>query len=96
MSVDVMDTTEGIASSAMSAKEGSADGARAGRRRASSRWASDRGVTLTEPATTIPKMTAAAISAENESARFVDFCMTIALLLFSRGIAPGTEPGTRV
>src|SRR5688572_31470712 len=58
----------------MSAKEGSRtepERARAG----ASRCASDRGVTLTELATTIPKMTAAAMSTENERARFVDFSM---------------------
>src|SRR5687767_3133075 len=74
ISVEVIETTAGIVSSAMSAKEGSRtepERARAG----ASRCASDRGVTLTELATTIPKMTAAAMSTENERARFVDFSM---------------------
>jgi hypothetical protein len=40
-----------------------------------SRWASDLGVRSTELATTIPKMTAAAIRAEKDKARLVVFCM---------------------
>src|SRR5437667_7470710 len=69
-----MDTTPGIVSSAMSAKDGRTTEvvrARAG----ASRWASDRGVMLTEPATIIPKTTAAAIRTEKDNARLVDFCI---------------------
>src|ERR1700674_678310 len=76
MSVEVMETTEGIASSAMSAKDGTITPVvrtRAG----VTRWASERGVTLTETATTMPKTTAAAISTEKDKARLVDFCIRV-------------------
>jgi hypothetical protein len=74
MSVEVMETTEGIASSAISAKEGSARvAARGGRRLALclGLWRQ-----IVELATTIPKATAAAMSAENDRARLVDFTIT--------------------
>jgi hypothetical protein len=45
------------------------------------RWASDLGVTLMELATTMPKMTAAAISAEKESARLVVLSIETVFLL---------------
>ncbi len=94
MSVDVMETTEGIASSAMSAKEGSARvAARAGAD--VSRCASDFGVRSTEPATTIPKMTAAAIRTEKDSARLVDFCIRITCSLLEPGPGPGQSEETR-
>src|SRR5437879_4183602 len=83
MSVDVIETTDGIASWAMSAKDRPATGAAACDRAASvaSRCASERGVMFTELATTIPKTTAATIRAENERARLVLFSMTEILLL---------------
>ncbi len=82
MSVEVMETTEGIASWAMSANDGS--GAAPVRVRAAgvaSRWASERGVMLIELATTMPNTTAAAISAEKESARLVVFSISDVFLL---------------
>src|SRR6266496_4266650 len=87
ISVEVIETTENIVSSAMSATEGrinEPERARAG----ASRCASERGVTLTELATTIPKMTAAAMRTENERARLVDFSMVSLLLL--RPLPSGT------
>src|SRR5262245_39989571 len=91
MSVEVMETTEGMAPSAMSANEGTATGEAglAGRTRAGASFcASRRGVTLTEPATTIPKITAAAISTEKESACLVDFC-----IWFRGSSDPVRDPG---
>src|SRR5215471_15749885 len=73
MSVEVIETTDGIASWAMSAKEGAPATAACARGVAASRWASERGVMFTELATTIPKTTAAAIRAVRERARFVFF-----------------------
>ena len=70
MSVDVIDTTDGIASCAMSANE-TPPGTigRACAAGVASRCASERGVMWTEPATTMPNTTAAAIRAEKDRAR---------------------------
>src|SRR4051812_16459997 len=89
MSVDVMETTDGIASSAMSANEGRLRLAARTRPAGASRWASERGVTLTDPATTIPNTTAAAIKTEKDKALLVDFCIRV---ISPR--VPGTGRGT--
>src|SRR5512138_2631723 len=82
ISVEVIETTEDIVSSAISAKDGiNIEPVRAVRAGAS-RCASERGVTLTELATTMPKMTAAAIRTEKEMALLVDFSMASLLLLY--------------
>ena len=81
MSVDVIDTTDGIASCAMSAKDGSAAEPTRTLAGGASRWASERGVMLIELATTMPKTTAAAMSAEKERARFVVFSIMKLFLL---------------
>ena len=89
MSVDVMETTEDIVWSAMSAKEGRSTEPAVRVGGDVSRCASDFGVRSTELATTIPKITAAAIRTEKESARLVDFCMECSLLLWCRSLVPG-------
>src|SRR6478672_11990704 len=89
MSVDVIETTDGIASSAMSANEGRLRLAVRTRPAVASRWASERGVTLTDPATTIPNTTAAAIKTEKDKALLVDLCIRV----ISPQV-PGTGRGT--
>src|SRR6185369_4020847 len=86
MSVEVIETTDGMTSWAMSAKDGSSTPPPWGRAAGTvSRWASDLGVTWTEPATTIPKTTAAAIKAEKERARLMLLSMAeFFLLMLSR------------
>ncbi len=83
MSVEVIDTTDGIASCAVSANDGSSTPPVRGREAAgvASRWASDLGVTLTEEATTMPKTTAAAMRAEKDRARLVVLSIMKRLLL---------------
>src|SRR6476469_1199870 len=85
MSVDVIETTEGMTSWAMSANDGRITPPVWGRAAGTVCLACDFGVTWTEPATTMPNTTAAAINAEKESDRLM-------LLSIAKVLSPQVVP----
>src|SRR5215813_9923084 len=82
MSVEVIDTSEGMASCATSAKDGRPRPLCCSGRVAAGvvRWASDLGVMLMELATTMPNTTAAATSADRDNARLVVLSIFVVFL----------------